>query len=316
VKEIARDINSAVSSHSWGLEPIEYNVAQFRTVDELGEAITRASIINNEGKVPLVFCDEFDCNYGGKPLGWLKYLLAPMQDGIFYGAKQTIKIARAIFVFAGGLSASFDQFDPSTAPPGMQQPSRTSDESKKLLDDFKDQKGPDFISRLRGHIDILPINASAAEEPMPKPIIRRAIILRALLERKGFVDKVGNNWVANIDEDVLYALLTARQYRHGTRSMEAILDMCSRIDGRIEKASLPSKRQLHMHVDADEFFIWMQRGRSRRSPIARDRKGALIVVADSSATVPAGTEVMSSASSNSGPTSTKKPGTKSKMPPR
>jgi hypothetical protein len=47
--------------------------------------------------------------------------------------------------------------------------------------------------------------------------------------------------------------------------MEAILQMCTPINGVIEKASLPSRSQLNMHIDADEFFVRVQRGRFRRS---------------------------------------------------
>src|SRR5262249_36046067 len=68
---------------------------------------------------------------------------------------------------------------------------------------------------------------------------------------------------AEIDADVLYALLTVDRYRHGARSIEAILQMCTRIHNKIEKSSLPSRAQLNMHVNADEFFIRMYRGRYR-----------------------------------------------------
>lgn len=258
VKQLASSINDTLQDRRAGLEPIEYNLAQFRSVEELGDAITRASMINNEGRVPLIFFDEFDCEFGGSPLGWLKYLLAPMQDGTFYAAKKTIKIARAIFVFAGGVYPTFETFDPSSAPidPG----SRGRDETDRLINQFRQQKGPDFISRLRGHIDILPINTKSGAV---KPIIRRAIILRSLLEERRLIVRLRGQDIAYVDSDVLYALLTVDAYRHGTRSMEAIIQMCSPMEGKIEKASLPSRSQLNMHVNAEEFYVRMYRGRAR-----------------------------------------------------
>ena len=185
VKELAKDINDTLRDRKQGLEPVEYNVAQFRSVDELGDAITRASVINNEGKTPLVFFDEFDCEFAGNSLGWLKYFLAPMQDGMFFGVRQTIKIARAIFVFAGGVYHSFDTFDPSS---DRRKPSerRESDEAEKRQRMFADQKGPDFVSRLRGHINVLPVDV---ESGAVTPIIRRAIILRGLLSKRNLVVK-------------------------------------------------------------------------------------------------------------------------------
>lgn len=260
VREIAQDINSTLHEPAKGLEPVEYNVAQFRTVEELGDAITRASVINNEGKTPLIFFDEFDCHHAGNSLGWLKYFLAPMQDGMFYGARQTIKIARAIFVFAGGVYHNFDAFDPSSNRLALPSGRRELEEAEKWQRVFVEQKGPDFVSRLRGHINILPVNS---EDGKLKPIIRRSIILRGLMKKRKLVGKVGDKEIAYIDEDVLYALLTLDRYRHGARSMEAILLMCTPIAGKIEKASLPSRAQLNMHIDADEFFIRMYRGRAR-----------------------------------------------------
>ncbi len=262
VKQTAEDINRTLSDAKNSLEAVEYNVAQFRSVEELGDAITRAGVINNEGKTPLVFFDEFDCAFDDRPLGWLKYFLAPMQDGIFYGVRQTIKIARAIFVFAGGVYQTFDDFDPSSRPLSITAASKEGDEKTQRDQLFKDQKGPDFVSRLRGHINIIPINRVDSEL---KPIIRRAIILRGLLHKRKLITRIGNHQVAGIDEDVLYALLTVDRYRHGARSMEAILHMCGPIDGKIEKASLPSSAQLNMHIDAEEFFTRIYRARFQRT---------------------------------------------------
>jgi len=49
-------------------------------------------------------------------------------------------------------------------------------------------------------------------------------------------------------------MLLAPKYKHGARSMEAILDM-SRIEGNVwEPVSLPFYSQLSLHVDADAFI--------------------------------------------------------------
>jgi hypothetical protein len=263
IRQLTDDINAGLQDSQKGLEPIEYNVSQFKSVDDLGEAITRASVVNNEGKIPLVFFDEFDCVWDGGPLGWLKYFLAPMQDGTFYGTKQTIKIARAIFVFAGGIATSFKSFDPSLCASTAQSAASLA----ALQREFEAKKGPDFTSRLRGHIDILPINRLDRAKGV-KPIVRRAIVLRAILESRKLVEPLYGMDIAAIDEDVLYALLTVEAYRHGTRSIEAILQTCSPIDGRIEKASLPSRAQLNMYADADEFFLKMYQGRLRPASLA------------------------------------------------
>ena len=247
VKQIAQTIDSDNKL----IEILEYNVAQFRTIEDLGEVLTKVASVNNQKKTPLVFFDEFDCALNGQELGWLKFFLAPMQDGNFYGAHQTIYLGRGIFVFAGGTHNSFEEFYAR----GRQ--------DHRQRRNFEQQKGPDFISRLRGHINILPINADAQQE---KHLIRRAIILRDLLKQYGFLHpKNGSEQTAMVDEAVIYALLTVDYYHHGIRSMEQIIQMCTPIDGWIRCGSLPSRAQFNMHVDADGFFIRLHRGRSRRN---------------------------------------------------
>jgi hypothetical protein len=69
--------------------------------------------------------------------------------------------------------------------------------------------------------------------------------------------------MAQIDDAIIYALLTVDRYHHGVRSMQAVLEICPRIQGKIEIGSLPSRSQLEMHVDAEEFLIRVRRGRVR-----------------------------------------------------
>lgn len=253
VKEIANVIDP---KHEL-LTTIEYNVAQFRGPEDLAGALTKVGGEAHQ-KIPLVFFDEFDCACNDKPLGWLKYFLAPMQDGKFY-AKETIGIGRAIFVFAGGIHSTFEKFDPRIAVPDEELGLTITEEHKARVRLFREQKGPDFISRLRGHINVLPINA---ESGRTKHFIRRSIQLRSILERRQHLTR---HKVAAVDESVIYALLTVDRYRHGVRSMEAVIQMCTRIQDRIEIASLPSRAQLNMHVDADEFLVRVHRGRQRRN---------------------------------------------------
>ena len=57
VKEIAETIDP---NHKT-IETMEYNIAQFTTPGELGDALHRVGSVNNAGRTPLVFFDEFDC---------------------------------------------------------------------------------------------------------------------------------------------------------------------------------------------------------------------------------------------------------------
>ena len=71
------------------IESITFNLSQYQKADDLADAfhLVRDKVLR--GKIPLVFFDEFDTSLQGQALGWLRYFLAPMQDGEFLdrGAK-------------------------------------------------------------------------------------------------------------------------------------------------------------------------------------------------------------------------------------
>jgi ATPase family associated with various cellular activities (AAA) len=85
-----------------GQDPIELNMAQFRDAADLSAAIARIQDANLQRKTPLVFFDEFDSSQGDQPLVWLKQFLGIMQDGAFSTGRDSIRIGKAVFVFAGG----------------------------------------------------------------------------------------------------------------------------------------------------------------------------------------------------------------------
>jgi hypothetical protein len=124
-------------------------------------------------------------------------------------------------------------------------------------DRFRDVKGPDFVSRLRGYVDILGPNPRPSPEADPYYVIRRAILLRAMLrrEQEQLFHHEGGRRVLNMDPAVLHAFLETRQYRHGARSMESLLSM-SLLAGKqqFERSSLPAEAQLSLHVDAEDFL--------------------------------------------------------------
>ena len=126
-------------------------------------------------------------------------------------------------------------------------------EYKQFLNEFKDAKGPDFISRLRGYVNILGPNQTD-EKWDQLFIVRRAMLLRSLIERKT-PDLIDGSGEAQIDNGVLRALLKVPRYKHESRSMEAILEMSRLTNARKwEQALLPSKEQLRLHVDEEQFY--------------------------------------------------------------
>ncbi|QGU94624.1 Ryanodine receptor Ryr [Clostridium bovifaecis] len=226
------------------IEKLNFNLSQFRTLLDLISAFHRVRDLSLEGKIPLVFFDEFDSAFEGK-LGWLKYFLAPMQDGTFREGDSIHPIGKAIFVFAGGTSTTFREF--------CGEDIKDENDNKKFLLEFKAAKGPDFISRLRGYVDILGPNQTDPQWDQLF-IIRRAMLLRSLLERK-VPHLISDDGKAQIDNGVLRAMLKIPRYKHESRSMEAILEMSMLTNSRKwEQSDLPSREQLRLHVDEEQFL--------------------------------------------------------------
>ena len=219
------------------VEKLEFNVSQFLGPSDLAVAFQKVRDVILEGKLPLVFFDEFDSDKEGIALGWVKSFLMPMQDGRFRDASGEHPLGKCILVFAGGTAPNFEEF---IAP--------MTSEDADMRQDFKNVKGPDFISRLKGTINVLGPNPKNEQDK--NHILRRALLLRGLCERKLAME----DGRAPISPAIIRAMLQVPEYKHGARSMEAIMDMSRIEDGIFEPAALPFHSQLALHVDADVFL--------------------------------------------------------------
>src|SRR5262249_10161510 len=88
------------------IEDLIFNLSQYGNPEELAAAFHLVRDVVLRGKIPLVFFDEFDTALAGKPLGWLRYFLSPMQDAEFIDRGTPHPIGQSIFVFAGGTCTS------------------------------------------------------------------------------------------------------------------------------------------------------------------------------------------------------------------
>ena len=229
---------------------LEYDLSQFESDGELRAAFHEIRDVALQGDLALVFWDEFDTPFGGQPLGWLRHFLAPMADGRFREGAGFHPLGTAIFVFAGGTAASFDAF----VGFGDERLERAA-------------KKPDFISRLRGYVNVTgPNRQDASDVAWP---LRRALMLRSLVAARApqmmLPDGPGGEPDLQIDEGLLRAFLLVGEYIHGARSMEAIVQMSS-LSGkpRFERSSLPARQQLAVHVDADAFMRLVRSSTSER----------------------------------------------------
>ncbi|HET97343.1 MAG TPA: AAA family ATPase [Desulfurivibrio alkaliphilus] len=213
VKEVARVIGRRFDINPFDF--FEFNLTQFEGPAEINSAIDaiRASVA--KGKVPIVFWDEFDCRYDRHEFGYLRYFLPAMQDGITYVHGVPYNIGRSIFVFAGGVKASYDGMAAllNPAQPETLQLARTL-------------KIPDFLSRLRVVLDIddivIPPELLCGKAgPQELARLRRILIKRAFI----IAHQMDTHWkkAARKTSGLLLRLLLA-EYRFGARSIEAVIE--------------------------------------------------------------------------------------------
>lgn len=293
VEEIAHHLDARL------IERLTFNLSSFNSPDHLASAFVKVAELAAAGKVPLVFFDEFDSPRAGRPLGWLKYFLAPMQDGMYLHRDGVLKLGNSIFVFAGGIFESFSEFRNRANPAFAEEDW-----------DPKDAKVPDFVSRLRGHLDIpgidrIPSGKAGLERSWQNPsdhytpYLRRAILINGMLRKHDLIresnrkcaaigsndeksneeesepdpefDDLGRCWkreldaeepgeelevieTARIADDLLRAMITVSEYRHGARSVSSVINAIMPLGQKLEKAGMPVINQLNMHTHGAEFY--------------------------------------------------------------
>lgn len=252
---------------------LEFNLSQFNDAGDLIGALHQVRDRILEGKIPVAFFDEFD----SQDFKWLKYLLAPMQDGRFQEGQINHPVGRCLFVFAGGTSATFEAFAARGGnPSGDWLPERSETH-------FRLSKGPDFASRLDGILNVVGPNERAAPGGKgggPRDIffpVRRALFIR---EKLG----CGETERLAIHPGLATALLELPSYRHGSRSLTKLLEPLIALRARSTPPSaapltlsdlLPSD-QLALHVSRGEFDALTRRDEEAAERLGVDELAAKI----------------------------------------
>ncbi len=165
-----------------------------------------------------------------------------------------------MFIFAGGTSATFDEFGPA----------ESADDDAKLQ--FRLRKGPDFHSRLDAFYNVIGPNPrelpppretpSAPRHPDPADVsfpLRRALMIRSGL-------RCAKDAQVDFDSDLLDALLLVPKYKHGARSLQKMVSSLQPQSGvTIRRSALPSRALIDMHVDARAFDTLMKRNEGFRA---------------------------------------------------
>ena len=255
-------VNELIASANPGIE-IYFriiNMTQITSYDELKKEFDKAHENHELRRLPVLFFDEFDSAFEGKAHGWLKYFLMPMED--WENPKEAKddrpRKGSPIFIFAGGTSHSYTDFS-------REDVALSEDQRAK----FVQAKGPDFVSRLRGHINILGPNR--VDDDDDAHVIRRAILLGSIMEQ----NKIKSH---EIDDSIIRAMLRVSSFKHGARSMRAVISMCAKLggkNGKIVSSVLPTLPQLNMHVNGKEFIeMIISESESRQISSTRQSSGS------------------------------------------
>ena len=227
-------------------EPLDFNLTQIKTPEDLHRAFHQVRDASIRHEVPLVFWDEFDT----AGLRWLADFLAPMQDADFFDGSHKHPFGKCIFIFAGGTRSSFDEFKQWPREKHEMLPPEKFEWDQK----FKDLKGPDFISRLRGFVNVKSPNPMPHADEDPAFVLRRALILRSELERNYPHLIHPDTKRAAISPNVLHAFLSVERYEHGARSIAALISMSALTKAKsFTVSALPAVELLKLHVSADFF---------------------------------------------------------------
>jgi hypothetical protein len=251
VKAVAKALSQAGTLRA--IEPLTFNLSQYQSPEQLADAFHLVRDLVLRGRIPLVFFDEFDTSLGGAPLGWLRSFLAPMQDAEFLDDGVPHPIGQAIFVFAGGTCRTYSEFAQPFLESEDENPLKVAARLR-----FEQAKGPDFLSRLRGTLDVpgmdldMPFDPYGPVEAFPCEaaiLLRRAGIFAHQLSQKAPQMRDASE-ALRVSPFVIRALLHLPGFQHGNRSFEAVLDMSQLASaGRLNPSLLPSTSHVALHAN-------------------------------------------------------------------
>jgi len=250
--------NTAVLASGRESRHLRINLSQLASPEELILALNTVRDCTLSGILPIVYISGFDSDLRSESLGWLIHLLPPMHAGLVFDHGMMRHIGHAVFLFGSNTATSLKDFQGrlefeygKKADWDDKMAEKKAAWDDKMEDKKNISKGQQFLSCIHTFVDVLGID-QVDEDDVMYPV-RRAVVLRALLEEREPRLQAENG--ISIDESVLDGLLLIPTFRHGLRSLKAILSM-SKITGRshFERAALPPESQLSLHLDYDIFL--------------------------------------------------------------
>ena len=240
---------------------IRIDLTQFSSPRDLCVALNAVRDCSLSGILPIVYIKGFDAALSSNPLGWLIHLLPPMHAGQVFDQGEMRHIGSAVFLHGSSTTATLEDFsEPGVGGPLLRRRSLITWKDEMASGDEEVERyvpkhgnnslNQDFLSCLHAFVNVLGLNPVNPEDVLYR--VRRAVILRALLEEREPLLKSANS--ISVDESILHGLLLVKQLRYGIRSLRTIINM-SKVTGKrhFEKAALPPRMQLSLHLDYNEF---------------------------------------------------------------
>ena len=233
---------------------ITFNLAQFNDKKDISGAFHLIQDQVMHGKLPFVFWEDIDSGN----FKWIRYFLSPMKDGLIQGKHDIRHTGKCIFIFTGSSENGKFLYKPEEPDSGSVS-KKTLKRQRKRIKVFKAGKVMEFRNNLDASLSLSGVNRQDAYSADQENLIakfqadlmypvRRAFHLRSGLGIK-------NNKKLKMDQGLIMAFLKTGEYKHGTRSMNRILEHLKRDSSRkISWSELPSVKFMSGHVDSDGFM--------------------------------------------------------------
>jgi hypothetical protein len=207
-----------------------FNMATMQSKDDLGPVLDQARNVSIDGKLPLVFLDEFDSNDAHYPL-----LLPLLWDGQLDVGRGDLRLGRSVFFLAGSRSTL----------PGKLAAARNMVAAR--ADAADDTKLEDVFSRINGTVISLPSLADADKDRVPEKIV----VAMELLRRR-FKACTSVPWA-------LLRFIARAQFRYEARSIAALINQIP-VEGSDKLAALTREHLVKLPLKPRE--------RLKTSPLA------------------------------------------------
>jgi len=191
------------------LRPVSFNMTSMREVNDLVPVLDGARNATIEGKIPLIFLDEFDSDKRNYAL-----LLPLLLDGQIVLGTRTFKIGRAVIALAGSTKTLFNVIDYA--------------QGKDV--DWGQEKGPpdksvDLISRINGGVIKI--------APLDEREVDKICVAIALLRRKY------GKGLRRVPASLLNFIYSAH-FSYGVRSIQFLIDL---LGNKKPVAELPGAKE-------------------------------------------------------------------------